>query len=248
MSVIKVSTNATSAKFCSTSKRRRTRTYQCNGETSLGTRLERQRSSTLMQRVHREPLQPRDLNGLLVIAMHHAGSLAQNLDRTRPGTTRAQNIRIEDRASRTGKITAGDLLDEPRHINMSRTSRGTRRIKTVEATICLRHRSLPVKWRVQIAEAFHHLRMRRHMFTKRRSLTHQYSIASSRSDKSRRKIKPTTVASWKTTRILLVMPPDSALEVTIMHYRSKSGRPVKEMPLRTRKLTLAFLRAQPVHS
>src|SRR5882757_7165108 len=40
---------------------------------------------------------------------------------------------------------------------------------------------------------------------------------------------------------------NSALEVTIMHYRSKSGRPVKEMPLQTRKLTLAFLRAQPVH-
>src|SRR5260370_9537949 len=131
---------------------------------------------------------------------------------------------------------------------MSRTSRGTGRVKTVEATICLRHRSLPVKWRVQIAEAFYHLRMYRHMLTKGRSLTHQYSIASSRSDKSRRKTKPTTVASWKTTRILLVMPPNSALEVTIMHYRSNIRRPTKEIPLRIRKLTLAFLRTQPIHS
>src|SRR5260370_2845734 len=183
-SVIKVSTNAAPAKFCSTSERRWTRAYQCNRQACFSPRLERQRSSTFIKRVHRKPLQPRNLNGLLVITMHHAGSFAQHLHRTRPSTTRTQNIRVEDGTRRTGKIAASDLLNEARHINMGRTRHCARRVKTVEAAVRLRHSSLPVKWRVQIAEAFYHLRMCRHALTKGRSLAHQYPIASSRPDKS----------------------------------------------------------------
>ncbi len=181
-----MSANAAAAKFRSASKRRRTRANQCNRESRLSTRLERQRSSTLMQRVHRKSLQPRDLNRLLVVTVHHAGSFAQHLHRTSPGTTRAKNIRIEDSSSRTGKIATRYLLNEARHVDMGRTSCRTRRVKTVEAAIGLRHGSLPVKRRVQIAEAFHHLRMRRHLLTKGSSLAHQYPTASSRPDMPRR--------------------------------------------------------------
>ena len=121
-----------------------------------------------MKRVHREPLQPRDLNRLLVVPMHHARAFAQHLHRTGPRTTRTKNIRIENRARRAGQIAAGDLLDEARHINMRRTSNRARRIEAVEATICLRHSSLLVEWRMQIAETLDHLRLRRDLLDERR--------------------------------------------------------------------------------
>src|ERR1700754_1993515 len=43
---------------------------------------ERQSCSALVKRIHREALQPRYLNRLFVVAMHHASALAENLYRT----------------------------------------------------------------------------------------------------------------------------------------------------------------------
>ena len=102
-----------------------------------------------MQRIHREPLEQCNLDRLLVISMHHAGSLAQHLHGTRPGATRAQNIRIEDGASRTGKVSTGNFFDEARHIDMRRARHGARRVKTIETSICFGHSSLPVERRMK---------------------------------------------------------------------------------------------------
>ncbi len=83
-----------------------------------------------MERVHREPLQPRNLNRLLVVPVHHAGPFAQHLYRARPGTTGAKNIRIKDRARGAREIAAGNFLDEARHIDMRRTSRRAGSVET----------------------------------------------------------------------------------------------------------------------
>jgi hypothetical protein len=122
-----------------------------------------------MERVHREPLQPRDLNWLLVVTMHHTGAFTQHLYRTRARTAGAKDVRIEDGARRAGEIATGDLLYEARHINVCRTSGCAGRIKAVETAIRLSHGSLPLERRVQITEALNHLRLRRDLFMERSS-------------------------------------------------------------------------------
>jgi hypothetical protein len=104
--------------------------------------------------------------------MHHAGTFAQHLYRTRASATRTQNIRIEDGARGAGKIPAGYFLDKARHIDMRRTSPSARRIETVKATICLRNCSLPVEWRMQVAKALDNLRLPRNLLMKWSSFAH----------------------------------------------------------------------------
>ena len=109
-----------------------------------------------------------DLNRLLVVAVHHARAFAQHLDRAGARAAGAQNIGVENGAGRAGKIAAGDLLDEARNIDVRGAGGGAGRIEAVQASVRLGHRSLPVKRRMQIAEARGSLRMDRRLLHKRR--------------------------------------------------------------------------------
>src|ERR1700679_3829815 len=137
--VVEIGANTAAAELCSAGERGWTSADQRNREPDLGSMFKRQRSPTFVERVHGEPLQPRDLNRLLVVAMHYAGALTEHLDRACPSAACAQNIRIEDRVRRADEIAAGYLLDETRYINMSRTSCSAWRIEAKETPVCLRH-------------------------------------------------------------------------------------------------------------
>jgi hypothetical protein len=126
-----------------------------------------------VERVHREPLQPRNLNRLLVVTMHNARAFTQNLHRTRSSTTGTQDIRIEDGPRRASEIAARYFFYEARHINMRRASNRAGRIKAEEAAIRLWDGCLPVIWRVQISETLNHFRLRRDLLMKWSSFGHQ---------------------------------------------------------------------------
>ena len=131
-----------------------------------------------MQRIHCKPLQARNLNRLLVVAVHHARALAQHLDRTCPRATRTKNIRVKDRVRRALHIPRRNLLDKSRHIDMRRASIRARRIEAVKAAIRLNHRSLLIERRVQVPEALLHLRLRSNPLVKSYPIAHLPPITS----------------------------------------------------------------------
>src|ERR1700722_13671099 len=84
--------------------------------------------------VHGITLQPANLDRLLVSFVHDAGAFAQNLSRTHPPATMAQNIRLKNYPSRTSQIVRGDFLDESGHVDMRGACRDARSIEAVQAS------------------------------------------------------------------------------------------------------------------
>src|SRR5438105_10841119 len=70
-------------------------------------------------------------------------------------------------------------------------------VKTIKAAIRFGHRSLPVKWRVQIAKAFHHLRICCDLLTEGNLRAHRCPFASSRLGKPRRWVQANTKCIMK---------------------------------------------------
>ena len=58
---------------------------------------DRKRRRMRIEPIHRVALQASDLDGLPVVAMHHAGAFAQHIHRADARTAQAQNIRIQNR-------------------------------------------------------------------------------------------------------------------------------------------------------
>ena len=174
--VVELGADAAAAQFGRASERGRPGADQCNREPRIGPRRKGQGSTAGVQRVHREALQARNLDRLLIEAVHHAGAFAQNLHRAGAGAACAQNIGVENGAGGPRKIAAGDLLNKARNIDMRRTCAGAGRIEAEEATIGLWNRSLFVERRMQIAETRGGLRMVWRLLHKGRLAAHRVSL------------------------------------------------------------------------
>ncbi len=147
------------AQLGSACERRRTRTNTGDPQITLSIGRNGQPFSRCVKRVHRVPLQQRDLYGIAIVTMHNASTLAKYLHRASARATATQDVGIENAESRAAKISAGDALDESRHVDVRWTSGGARRIETVEAAICLKQRSLRFERRLQFAESRSQLRI-----------------------------------------------------------------------------------------
>ena len=102
-------------------------------------------SAARVERVHGEALEARDLDRLLVEAVHHAGAFAQDFHRAGAGTAGAQDVGVEDGARGAGKIAAGDFLDEAGNVDVGGAGGGAGGIEAVETTIGFGYRCLPVE-------------------------------------------------------------------------------------------------------
>jgi hypothetical protein len=106
-----------------------------------------------MEGVHREPLQTGDLNGLPVVAVHHAGPFAKYLYGAGSGTACAEDVGVEDRAGGTGEIAGGDLFDEFWYVDMSWAGSRAGRIEAEETAVRFGNRGLHVEGRMNVSEA-----------------------------------------------------------------------------------------------
>ena len=85
-----------------------------------------------IEMIHRVALQPADLDGLLVVAMHHASAFAQAHPRGRRASNSAREYSQSRIVSRgAAQISAGDFLDEARHVDVRRAGGGAGRVETV---------------------------------------------------------------------------------------------------------------------
>ena len=103
---------------------------------------------------HRVALQTADLDGLLVVAMHHAGAFAKDVHGTHAGATEAEDVGIENGLGGAAQISGGDLLDEARHVDVGGAGRGTRSVETVQAAVGLHCRGLRIERGVEVGETF----------------------------------------------------------------------------------------------
>ena len=82
-------------------------------------------------------LQPRNLDGIAVVAMHDARAFAEHVDGAGARATAAQNVGIENAQGRSAQVAGGDALDESRNIDVGGTGSGAGRVETVEAAVGL---------------------------------------------------------------------------------------------------------------
>ncbi len=104
------------------------------------------------ERIHRVPLQQRNLDRLPILPVQHARTLAQHVHGAHPRAARAKNIRIQNPQRRPAQIARRNALDEPRHIDMRGARGRARRVETVQAAVGLNHRSLRRQRRLQLAK------------------------------------------------------------------------------------------------
>jgi len=97
--------------------------------------------------------------------VHDTGAFAKNINRTRTSAAGSENVRIENGTSRSREIASCNLLNETGHVNMSRASPGTWRIKTVQASIRFNGGSLAIKRRMDVRKARSYLWGRRSLKT-----------------------------------------------------------------------------------
>ncbi len=90
-------------------------------------------------RLHGEALQAADRDGLLVVAMQHAGAFAEDIDGAGAGAALAENVGFEDGARGAFEVVAGDLLDEARDVDVGGAGGGAGRIEAVEAAVGFRN-------------------------------------------------------------------------------------------------------------
>jgi hypothetical protein len=79
------------------------------------------------------PLQSSDFDGLLAFFVHHAGAFAENLGGANTAATFSQNICFQNDSRGATNVSGHDALDEPRNIDVGRTSDRARRIEAIEA-------------------------------------------------------------------------------------------------------------------
>ena len=170
--VIEDGPDAAPAQFGSAGKRGRAGADERYGSACICCRRKGKRGAARVERVHGEALQPCDLNGLFVVAVHHAGAFAQDLDRASAGAAGAKDVGVQDGAGGSGQVAAGDLLDKTGNIDMRGASRGAGRIEAVEAPIGFGDRGLPVQRRMEITEARRGFRMHRRLLHKRSLAAH----------------------------------------------------------------------------
>src|SRR3954462_6857986 len=126
-----------------------------------------------MQRIHCEALQLCNLYRLLVVPMHHACALTQHIDRTGARATGPQNISVEDRLGRAFQISARNLLDKPRDINMRRARSRAGSIEAVQASIRLHNGRTMTERRMQVRKTSGYLRILRSLCKKIEGFTHR---------------------------------------------------------------------------
>ena len=141
------------AKLGRTGQRRRTTANAGHPHVARSARSRQQFFARRLEGIHRVALQPCNLDRLVIVAVHHAGALAQHFHRAGLGATGAENIRVENPQRRAAKIPGADALDKARNVDMRGTSAGTRRVKTIQATIGFNHGSLRLKRRLDFAES-----------------------------------------------------------------------------------------------
>ena len=92
--------------------------------------------------VDRVPLQQCNLDGLAVVAMHHAGAFAQHIDGAGTRATAAQNVGIENAQRGAAQVAGGDALDESGNVDVRGTGGRAGRVETIEAAVGLNRRGL----------------------------------------------------------------------------------------------------------
>ena len=102
--------------------------------------------------VHGVALQESDLDGLLVVAMHHAAAFTEDIDGADAGTTQAQNVCIENGVGGAAQIAARDFLDEFRDVDMRRAGLGTGSVVAKEAARGLDYGGLRSEGGMQVGE------------------------------------------------------------------------------------------------
>jgi hypothetical protein len=112
-----------------------------------------------MQRIHRETLQLPDSNRLLVVAMHHAGTLAQHIHRTRARTTGSQDVRLKNGPRRAFQIPARYLFDKPRDIDVGRARASAGGIEAVQTSTRLNNRRAMTERRMQVRKTSNYIRV-----------------------------------------------------------------------------------------
>ena len=95
-------------------------------------------------------------------APSHKTSTGQARAKLAPRMLASRMVRAEP-----GKVTAGDLLNESRNVDVGWAGGGGGSVKAVETLDWLRYRRLPVEGRVQIAETRGGLRMAGGLLQKR---------------------------------------------------------------------------------
>ena len=90
-----------------------------------------------MESVHGVALQAADLDGLLVVAMHHAGAFAEHFHRADARAAAAEDIGIENASAPSRADCPCDSLDEAGHVDVGGTGGGAGRVKTIEAAVGL---------------------------------------------------------------------------------------------------------------
>ena len=170
--VIQDGPDAATAQFGGAGERGRASADERYRSACICCRRKGKRGAARVERVHGEALQPSNLNGLLVVAVHHAGAFAQDLDRAGAGAAGAEDVGVQDGAGRSSQVAAGDLLDKPRDIDMRGASRGAGCIEAVEAPVGFGDRGLPVQWGMKITEARRGFRMHRRLLDKRSLAAH----------------------------------------------------------------------------
>src|SRR5712691_6175726 len=102
--------------------------------------------------VHRVPLQPPDLDGLLAFLVHYAGALAQHLSRADTAAALTQDIGLEDHARRSAQVASENLLDKGGNINAGGASVGARGIEAVKTSGRLNNSLAPCHSRRNVRE------------------------------------------------------------------------------------------------
>ncbi len=123
------------AKLCGAGERRRS--CADTSHAASGFRANRQRRVVRVEIVHGVALQASDLDRLLIVLVHDAGAFAKYVDRTHARAAQRQNVRIQNRLGRSAQVAAGDLLDEPRDIDVGGAGAGAWRVEAVEAAVGL---------------------------------------------------------------------------------------------------------------
>ena len=104
--------------------------------------------------LHRVALQAADFDGLLVVAMHHAGAFAEDVHGADARAAQAEDVGVENGLGGAAQVAGRDLLDEARHVDVGGAGRGARGIEAVEAAIGFHGGGLRIEGGVEIRETF----------------------------------------------------------------------------------------------
>ncbi len=104
--------------------------------------------------LHRVALQAADFDGLLVVAMHHAGAFAEHVHGADARAAQAEDVGIENGLGGAAQVAGRDLLDEARHVDVGGAGRGAGGIEAIEAAVGFHGGGLRIEGGMQIRETF----------------------------------------------------------------------------------------------